>query len=280
MLLRCILFICLSPCVFGSQTQEIPLWPDSTKGNPSLTPYFPDSITTSNAGVVICPGGGYMHLAVKKEGSDVAKWLNKLGVTAFVLKYRHGSQMDHPVPMKDALRALAMVRARAKEWKVDPNRIGILGFSAGGHLASTAGTHYHQGKPQSKDPYERVSCRPDFMILIYAVISMKKEVTHQGSRRSLLGEKPDPNLVKRLSNELQVTQLTPPAFLVHAMDDRAVKVENTLLFYQALKDAKVPVEMHIYQKGGHGFGLGVNGGAVTTWPLLCEQWMKEGKIIP
>jgi len=221
---------------------------------PTLTPYLPPAENCTGAAIIVCPGGGYSHLA-DHEGGPVAEWLNTLGITAFVLKYRYGPRYRHPAPLRDAARAIRTLRARAAEWGIDQNRIGILGFSAGGHLASTIGTHFDSGKSDAADEIERVSSRPDLMVLIYPVISMR-EFTHAGSKRMLLGENPSPDLVTLLSNDEQVSKQTPPAFLVHTADDPAVPVENSLRFAAALRKAKVPVEIHVYEHGPHGFGLG------------------------
>jgi len=267
-----------------SQKVEL-LWPEGAPGakgtedgdKPSLTIYLPPKEKATGAAVVICPGGGYGFLAMDHEGHQVAQWLNSLGGAGFILKYRHrnsGAGYGHPAPLNDAQRAVSMVRSRAKEWNVNPDRIGILGFSAGGHLASTAGTHFHKGKPDAKDSVDRVSCRPDFMVLIYPVISLVEWCTHSGSRRNLLGDNPDEKLVENLSNERQVTPETPPTFLVHTYEDTGVPAENSIYFYLALRKAKVPAEMHLYQKGQHGFGLGQNHGAVSSWPLRCADWMR------
>ena len=261
------------------------LWPDgapSAKGSaegdkPTLTIYLPPEEKATGAAVVICPGGGYGHLAMDHEGHQIAQWLNSFGVAGFILKYRHsnsGAGYGHPAPLQDAQRAVRTVRARAKEWKVDPEKIGILGFSAGGHLASSAGTHFQNRYSRVKDSIDSVSCRPDFMILIYPVISFTEWCAHSGSRRNLLGKNPDKELVENLSNEKQVTSQTPPTFLVHGNDDTGVPPENSIFFYLALRKAKVPAEMHIYENGRHGFGLGQNHGAVSSWPLRCEEWMR------
>jgi len=239
------------------------LWPGGAPGargdtdadKPSLTIWLPPADKATGAAVVICPGGGYGHLAVGHEGSDVAAWLNSFGVAGFMLKYRHAPKYRHPAPLQDAQRAIRTVRARAKDFGVDPARIGILGFSAGGHLASTAGTHFDGGKPAADDPIERASCRPDFMVLVYPVISFTTKYAHRGSRNNLLGTNPPKALVESLSNELQVTAKTPPAFLIHAGGDRGVPAENSVLFYLALRKHRVKAELHIYQQGGHGFGL-------------------------
>lgn len=258
----------------------IVLWPSGAPGAlgsepvdiPILTPYLPPKEKMSGAAIIVCPGGGYNHLA-EHEGAPVAEWLKSLGVTAFVLKYRLGPRYHHPAPMQDAVRAIRIVRARAAEWGLDPQRIGILGFSAGGHLASTAGTHFDSGKPDAPDPIERVSSRPSVMILIYPVITMR-EKTHAGSKSNLLGEKPAPELIALLSNEEQVTKETPPTFLVHTMTDPAVPVENSLLFVAALRKAGVPFEFHLYERGPHGFGLGQTDPVLGTWPDRCADWLR------
>jgi acetyl esterase/lipase len=266
--------------------EPFPLWPQGAPGAvggepadvPTLTPYLAPKGRATGAAVVVCPGGGYQHLA-EHEGRPVAEWLNSVGVTAFVLKYRLGPRYRHPSMLQDAARAVRTVRARAAEWGLDPVRVGILGFSAGGHLASTAGTHFDAGRPGAADPVERVSSRPSVMILIYPVITMR-EKTHAGSRRNLLGESPTPELVALLSNEEQVTKETPPAFLVHTMTDAAVPVENTLNFVSALRRAGVPFELHLYERGPHGFGLGTarpNRPAdpiLSTWPAHAADWLR------
>jgi acetyl esterase/lipase len=257
------------------------LWPGGAPGavgaedadRPELTILLPPAGSSVGTGVVVCPGGAYGHLAMSHEGMDVGRWFNKLGVAAFVLKYRLGPRYHHPAPLQDAQRALRTVRSRAAEFGIAPSRIGIMGFSAGGHLASTAGTHFDAGNPRAADPVERVSCRPDFLILGYPVITMDLRYTHQGSRTNLLGPDPDPKLVESLSNELQVTSQTPPAFLFHTTDDAAVPVENSVNFYQALRKAKVPAEMHLYQHGPHGVGLGKDP-ILATWPDRLADWLR------
>ena len=257
------------------------LWPQGAPGalgdkdtdRPTLTPYVPSSETGPLAAIVICPGGGYGGLA-KHEGHDYALWLNKAGIAAFVLKYRLGSKgYRHPAMLQDAARALRTVRANASNWKIDPKRIGVMGSSAGGHLASTLVTHFEAGNPAASDPIERVSSRPDLGILCYPVISMGA-TTHQGSKRNLLGKDPDPALVWLLSNELQVTPETPPCFLWHTLEDKAVMVENSLDFAKSLRRAGVPFDLHIYQKGRHGIGL-ANG---HPWTKDCLFWLKEQKF--
>jgi len=244
---------------------------------PTLTIFPPPADRATGAAAIICPGGGYGHVTTVKEGHKVARWLNAAGVMGVVLKYRL-NDYGHPAPMQDAQRAIRTVRSRAKALGVDPGRIGILGFSAGGHLASTTGTHFDAGHADAADPIERVSSRPDFMILVYPVISLQDGVGHGGSRKNLLGADPDPKLVKLLSNDLQVTARTPPTFLVHARND-PVKVANSILFHQALQKAGVASELVIFETGGHGFGLGVNGGDVAAWPAKCEQWLTKQKLL-
>jgi acetyl esterase/lipase len=260
------LLVSLNTLAGHAQTnQAFALWPDGAPGAlgkedkdiPTLTPYLPDPAKATGAAVVICPGGGYGGLA-PHEGVDYARFLNEQGIAGFVLKYRLGpAGYHHPIMLQDAARAVRTVRARAGEWQVDPNRIGIMGSSAGGHLASTLLTHFDQGRPGDPDVIEQQSSRPNLGILCYAVITMGK-FTHQGSKANLLGRDPSPELVRNLSNELQVTKDTPPVFLWHTWEDNAVPVENTLQFAEALRKAKVPFDLHIYQKGQHGLGLGSN----------------------
>jgi acetyl esterase/lipase len=263
--------------------RTFPLWPDGTpeaKGDdpdkdvPNITLYRPRPEAATGAAVVVCPGGGYGHLAMDHEGKQVAEWLNGLGVTTAVLKYRLGPRYRHPAMIQDAGRAIRMVRARAGEWGIDPKRVAILGFSAGGHLASTAGTHFDAGQPDASDPVERQSSRPDRMILLYPVVSLEAPYTHGGSRRNLLGDTPPGDLVHSLSNETQVTSQTPPTFLAHTNEDKGVPPENSIMFVLALRKAGVPVEYHLFEKGRHGLGLGGNEPAFAAWPGLCATWLK------
>ncbi len=257
------------------------LWPGGTpdaKGTgpadkPEISIYLPPKEKATGAAVVVCPGGGYGGLAISYEGHDVAAWLNTHGIAGIVLKYRV-SPYRHPAPLDDAQRAIRTVRSRAKELAVDPGKIGILGFSAGGHLASTAGTHFDEGRSDAKDPIDRASCRPDFLVLLYPVVSFTSEHTHRGSMRNLLGDKPDAKLVESLSNEKQVTRRTPPTFLVHTTEDTVVPPENSVLFYLACRKAGVPAELHLYEKGRHGLGLGPKDPAFATWPPHCLTWLK------
>jgi acetyl esterase/lipase len=246
------------------------LWPEGAPGavgsedadKPSLSIYLPAAERATGTGVVVCPGGGYGHLAIDHEGEQIARWLNSFGVAGFVLKYRIAPRYHHPAPLQDAQQAIRMVRARAQDWGVRPDRVGIWGFSAGGHLASTAGTHFDAGT------------RPDFLILSYPVISFTTPFMHKGSRNNLIGENPDPKLAESLSNELQVTPRTPPTFLFHTNADTGVPPENSVLFYMALRKAGVPAEMHIYANGPHGVGLGGSDLALSSWPRRLEEWMQ------
>jgi acetyl esterase/lipase len=227
-----------------------------------------------STGIIVAPGGGYGALAMNHEGRQVANWFNALGVTAFVLKYRLGPRYHHPVELGDAQRAIRIARARAQEFGIRPDRLGMIGFSAGGHLVSTAATHFDAGNPSSADPIERVSSRPDFVVLGYPVISFKPEITHRGSVRNLLGENPSAALVEELSNELHVTGKTPPTFLFHTNADTGVAAENSVRFYLALREAKVPAEMHIFERGPHGVGLALGDPMLSEWPVLLANWMR------
>jgi acetyl esterase/lipase len=264
------------------------LWPNgaplakgvSDNDKPTVAIYPAPKEKATGAAIVVCPGGGYGALAMSHEGRDVAEWMNDLGITAFVLKYRHRNMgYGHPAPMLDAQRAVRFARAKAGDYQIDRDRIGIIGFSAGGHLASTVGTHFDKGMPDAADEIDRVSCRPDFMILVYPVISLTTDYVHRGSKRNLLGENPDAKLVENFSNELQVTSQTPPTFLVHTSGDLGVPAENSVLFYMALRKAKVPAELHIYEKGGHGFGLAPNDPVLATWTKRCADWLRGRGVI-
>ena len=274
-----------SAVALAQTDNSFPLWPDGVPGAlgkdskdiPTLTPFLPPAEKASGAAIVICPGGGYGGLA-DHEGSQYARWLNEQGIAGFVLKYRLGSAgYRHPAMLQDAARALRIVRSRAEEWKLDPKRIGIMGSSAGGHLASTLVTHFDAGKPDATDPIERASSRPDLGILCYPVISMGAN-THQGSKNNLLGKDPSPELVRDLSNELQVTKDTPPCFLWHTWEDKGVKIENALSFANALQAAGVRFDLHVYERGPHGLGLGTRDWQPEKrhpWTRDCEFWLKE-----
>jgi acetyl esterase/lipase len=269
----------------GVQPAPIPLWRDGAPGAlgnaptdiPTLTPFFPDPDVATGAAMVICPGGGYGGLA-PYEGEDYARWLNTQGIAGFVLKYRLGSSgYRHPRMLEDAARAVRLMRFRASDWKIDPKRVGIIGSSAGGHLASTLLTHFDAGNPQAVDPIDRMSCRPDLGVLCYPVITMGK-LTHQGSRDNLLGKNPSPQLIDELSNERHVTKNTPCCFIFHTDADAAVPVENSMAFAAALREAGVPFELHIYQYGRHGLGLGshpYDPAHWHPWTKDCQLWLKE-----
>jgi acetyl esterase/lipase len=274
----------------------VELWPGGAPGSkgtdpdkdvPSITVWLPSPELATGSAVVVCPGGGYAMLAVDHEGKQVAEWLNGLGIAAFVLKYRLGPRYHHPAMLDDAGRAIRTVRANAAQWKLDPGRVAILGFSAGGHLASTAGTHFSEGKSDAADPVERFSSRPDRLILVYPVIALATPFGHRGSLRNLLGENPSQELIDNLSNEKQVTKNTPPTFLAHTNADSGVPAENSLLFAMALRKAGVPVELHLFERGQHGLGLGQGTPqfkipaepSFEIWPKLCETWLKNQGFI-
>ena len=244
---------------------------------PGIEVYLPSKQNATGQAVVICPGGGYGFLAYDWEGTDIAKWLNAHGVAAIVLKYRlpnSKSNIDPKLsPLLDAQRAIRTVRAHAGRWNIKRDKIGIMGFSAGGHLASTAGTHFDSGNASAPDSIDRVSSRPDFMILMYPVITMQKPTMHRGSRNNLIGANADSATAKYYSNELQVTAQTPPTLLIHSTDDRTVPVENSLAFYQTLKDHNVPAEMHIFPYGGHGYSLAIGKGYLSSWTDRCIDWL-------
>jgi acetyl esterase/lipase len=277
-----LLFI-LSIAALHAQKPEL-LWPNGAPGalgtadedKPSLTPYLAKS--PNGTAVIVCPGGSYMHLAMDHEGVQVAKWLNSLGISAFVLQYRLGPKYHHPAMIDDAHRAIRTVRSHAAALHIEPDRIGIWGFSAGGHLASTAATHFDSGNSSAPDPIDRAGSRPDFAILAYPVISLG-EFAHALSRKNLLGEDPDPKLVESLSNDLQVTAQTPPTFLFHTTTDTTVPVENSVRFYLALRKAGVPAELHIFQNGPHGVGLAPTDATLSAWSSLLANWLRDRGLL-
>lgn len=262
---------------------EVLLWPQGSPGalgtddtdKPELTVFLPTVPNATRTGVVVAPGGGYQHLAIEKEGFAIAHWLNDHGVAAFVLRYRLGPRYHHPVELGDAQRAIRMVRAQAAEYGIAEDHIGVWGFSAGGHLSATAGTHFDAGDPGATDPIQQKSSRPDFLILAYPVITMMDPSVHLGSKRNLLGDNPDPGLVSSMSDETQVTPQTPPTFLFATTDDKTVPVANSVMFYEALVRAGVPVEMHLFQHGAHGAGLAAANPQLSVWPDLLIKWMRE-----
>ncbi len=277
----------LAPWSTAFATDEVLLWPTGAPGKvgdePADQPWlwvYPAPETNRNGtAVVICPGGGYAIHAVDHEGTQVAKWFNSFGVTAFVLKYRLAPRYKHPAPMQDVQRALQTVRANADKYHVAPNRIGVMGFSAGGHLASTAATHFLDADPQAGEPVAKVSSRPDFAVLAYPVISMTEPWGHSGSRRNLLGDNPDPELAKSLSNDLMVTEQTPPTFLFHTQEDVGVPSENSVAFFAACLKHKVPAELHVYQFGPHGVGLAPGDEALSTWKDRLHQWLRNSGFL-
>ena len=263
-----------------------PLWAKGAPGAegtadidvPTLTAYLPAQNPTRTA-VIIAPGGGYAHLSMEKEGSDVAKWLNAHGVAGFVLKYRLGPKYHHPVELGDAQRAIRTVRARAAQLGIAPDHIGMWGFSAGGHLAATAGTLYEHGPAANGDAIDKESARPDFLILAYPVITLTEPYAHKGSLKYLLGDTPDPALVQLLSAEKHVTAQTPPTFLYSTTDDQTVPIMNSLMFYSALVAAKVPAEMHLFGHGPHGTGLAPGYADLKGWPGLLATWMRSRELM-
>lgn len=263
------------------------LWPggapgalgDSAGDRPAVRICLPPDERKVGTGVVVCPGGGYGTLALDHEGRQIAEWLNERGMAAFILRYRLGPRYRHPTPLLDAQRALRFVRHHAGSFGISPQKIGIWGFSAGGHLASTAGTHFDGGDLQAADPIDRVSSRPDFMILAYPVISLDTGYTHGGSRDNLLGPDPAPELLEYLSNDKQVTGDTPPAFLFHTDEDKAVPAENSVGFYLALRKAKVPAEIHIFRRGNHGVGLAPGDPILSVWPLMLQAWLRTNGLL-
>jgi len=264
----------------------IPLWDGAAPGSigeadidiPTITPYLPDPDKATGAAIIICQGGSYNHYGVH-EGVPVSQWLNSLGITSFILKYRLGPKYHYPIEMEDVQRAIRLVRSQSANFKIDPNRVGILGFSAGGHLASTAATHFDDGLPTAWDPVERFSSRPDLVMLIYPVITMLDPNTHTPSRTNLLGPNPDQALEELTSNEQHVTADTPPCFLVHTADDHTAPVENSLLFAEACRTAGVSVELHIFEQGKHGFALGGADPVLSTGPNLAAAWLRRHGFI-
>jgi acetyl esterase/lipase len=243
--------------------------------SPALFVFLPPKETATGTAVLICPGGGYTALSFNHEGHAIARWLNENGIAGIILKYRLPSDLimkDKSIgPLQDAQEALRIIRRNALSWNIDPHKIGVIGFSAGGHLASTLSTHFAEKVYEVKDT---TSARPDFSLLIYPVITMDSSFTHEGSRRNLIGEKPSEEAIKRFSNELQITDKTPPAFLVHSGDDKAVPVKNSIRYYEGLQKFGIPSELHIFMKGGHGYGMSVNNGTQSAWPEMCLRWMK------
>jgi acetyl esterase/lipase len=289
--LLCVLLLaCLVDPVHGQAPDPVPesLWPQGAPGvtaagdgdDPQLLITRVKSAEPT-AAVVILPGGGYGGHAMGHEGYEFAQWFHSLGITSAICTYRlrgkgnDGKGYGHPAPMMDAQRAIQTLRSRAKEWNIDPERVGVIGFSAGGHLCSTVSTKFAEAKPDADDPVQRVSSRPDFSILCYPVIGFDKPYSHKGSQRNLLGENPAPQLVASLSNEDQVTEQTPPTFLFHTQADKVVPVENSIEYYLACQRKGVPAEMHIFTEGRHGVGLAKGLAGAQQWPDLCADWLQR-----
>jgi len=283
---------------FSQSQTVVKLWPDGTPGpvvspkpeetfegrrvryvsEPTLTVYSPAKEQNTGVALIVCPGGGYGMEAMDHEGYDVAEFLQSHGITGIVLKYRlpYGHS---EIPLQDAQQAMRLVRLHAEEWSVDPSKIGIAGFSAGGHLASTLSTHFDTGDKESNAPIARLSCRPDFSVLLYPVVTFKEEWGHMGSRENLIGKTNDWKVIEKFCNELQVTKQTPPAFIALADDDTGVKPRNSIEYYLALKREGIQAELHIFREGGHGFGMHKTGKAHDQWPLMMVEWMKAMKYI-
>jgi acetyl esterase/lipase len=291
----CALIVALSGAITAAQPpppiiqepQTLLLWPNGAPGalgaedrdKPAITVYMPPNTTGPMTAVIIAPGGSYARLSMNLEGRAPANYFNTLGIAAFVLRYRLGPPYHHPIELGDAQRAVRTVRARATEWHIAPDRIGMMGFSAGGHLASSASTHFDAGIPDAADPIDRVSSRPDFAVLAYPVISLVEPWTHQGSKTNLLGEHPDPALARSLSSETQVTAQTPPTFLYHTTADATVPVDNAVAYYLALRHAGVPAELHVFKNGAHGSGLGQQDPALAEWPRLLANWLRVSGFV-
>ncbi len=290
-------FVVVLSAAFGAEPRIIPLWTEGVPGlkadagtekddgagrysnihYPTLTVFAPAQ--PNGTAIIYAPGGGYVRVAAGVNGGEIVRWLNGAGLTVFMLKYRH-ADYGHPAPLQDALRAVRLVRSRAEEWGVQPHRIGMLGGSAGGHLAASAGTLFAAPEGKTGAALDAVSGRPDFLVLVFPVITMMEPFGHGASRRSLLGENPTIELKHRLSVDEQVTKDTPPTFLVHSSEDTVVPVENSLLFYQAMRRAKAPIELHLYPKGPHGSGMAASLGPTAEWPRLCESWMRFNGWLP
>lgn len=295
--------LCLYIFISGANAQNtvLKVWPDGIPGSikndsyiekstvtnnkvlliakvtdPSITVFLPAVEKATGTAVLICPGGGYGFLAMDHEGFAIARWLNENGIAGIILKYRLPSDLimkDKTVgPLQDAQEAIRIIRRNAQDWKINPGKIGVIGFSAGGHLASTLSTHYDEKVYDLKDT---TSARPDFSLLIYPVISFDSSFTHMGSRKNLIGENPSDNTVKYFSNELRITEKTPPAFLVHSADDKDVPVKNSISYFEGLVKNHIKAELHVFQKGGHGYGLAVSKGTESAWPDLCIRWIKS-----
>lgn len=282
----------------AAESQLIPLWPEGVPDAkpdggaeyvkddriynvqvPTLTYFAPPVGNNTGTAIIYCPGGGYERLAVSADGGGYRSWFNGEGVHFFLLKYRL-KEYGHPAPLRDVLRAIRLVRSRAAEWGINPTQIGVLGGSAGGHLAASAGTLWDAPEGRTRSSLDGVSARPDFVGLLFPVITMEPPFTHRVSRQNLIGPSPDDALVRHLSLNLQVRRDTPPTFIVHTQEDQSVPLENSLLYYRALRDAGVPVEMHLYEKGPHGFGLRPGLGPTSQWPRRFDEWLQAHHWLP
>lgn len=276
------------PMSQAAEPQTVRLWEGDAPGAlgssendiPTAIVYLPDEQTAPTGAIVICPGGGYGHLAIDHEGHQIAEWANEMGLAGVIVSYRHRNRgYGHPAPMLDAQRAIHLTRHRAQEWNLDPDKIGLMGFSAGGHLTTTVLTHFDDGDAQADDPIDRQSCRPDFGIVCYGVIALGEDFTHGGSQKNLLGESPRQEDVRLLSNEKQVTSQTPPCFVWHTAEDKVVPAEHSLRFYSALVTHQIPSELHIFPHGRHGIGLGADTPGASQWPALCQAWLTRQGIL-
>ncbi len=291
-LLRGLLFgalslVALKGTAFAVGPEPTLLWPNGAPGaqgteesdTPVIRVYLPEKEKATGAGVVICPGGGYGILATDHEGTQVAKWLNRNGIAGFVVRYRHSPKYRHPTPLQDTQRALRFVRANADKYGIAANRVGVLGFSAGGHLASTVATHFDAGNPNAADPVDRLSCRPSFAVLCYPVISFVAPFSHKGSGKNLIGNDATQEQLEALSNDRNVTKDTPPTFIFHTAEDPGVPVENALAFFSACRKHGVPAEMHVYQDGPHGVGLAPGDAAVGGWKDRLHDWLRQSAFL-
>ncbi len=278
----------LNSLTFCAEPLTIRLWDADAPGAvgaeekdiPTAIVYLPEQSAVAAGAFVIFPGGGYGHLAIDHEGHQIAKWANDMGLAGIVVSYRHRNRgYGHPAPMLDAQRAIRLTRHQARAWNIDPQKVGVLGFSAGGHLTTTVLTHFDSGQAGSSDPIDQLSCRPDFGVVCYAVIAFDEEYTHKGSMKNLLGENPDPTLVRLMSNEKQVTAQTPPCFVWHTAEDTVVPVENSLRFASSLVRSGVPTELHVFPRGKHGIGLGADVPGANQWPALCQAWLERMEVI-
>lgn len=296
-ILVALLMTALADLASAAPPLVIPLWPEGVPGAKDIGPeraregerysnvseptlmVCPPAVDRPNGtAVIIAPGGGYSFMSYAREGVQYANWLSTLGVTSFILKYR-AAEFGHPAPLQDVLRAVRLVRSRAAEFKINPARIGVMGSSAGGHLAASAGTLFDHPAGRTGAPLDATSARPDFLILMYPVITMDDPAAHAGSRQNLLGSNPSPDLLKLLSVEKQVSPSTPPTLLIHTQEDQAVPVENSILFYQALTRAKVPAEMYLFEHGSHGMGFKDGFGTASDWPARAAEWLRNRGLL-